>query len=410
MASVWKHPKSPYWTACYTMPDGRRVKQTTGLSNRTKALQAACILESEARPGLSEKHARALASRLFELLGGQPFAGKTVGAFFDEWAARKAREVAASTARKYRDSANHFVKFLGTRALADISAITAAEVAAFRDDLAGRLSISTANGNLKIVRVAFGDALRAKLIATNEAGLVPILKAPAGTTGTRRGFTVPELHRLLAAAGPEWRALILTSLYTGGQRLGDVARLTWANVDLQRAEISFTTRKTGRRQILPITGPLGASLASLPSSDDPRAAVFPQAAQRMAGSAVNGVGALSNQFRDLLAGAGLAEPASHAAGLHGRSSRRQSTELSFHSLRHTAGTLMKQAGITSTVVQDITGHDSAAVSAHYTKIDESTKRLALEKLPDITVPPKAQPKAKKHGSPPHRNPRGISDK
>jgi integrase len=393
MASVWKHPKSPFWTACYTLPDGRRVKQTTKIGNRTKALQAANILESEARPGLSEKHARDLASRLFELLGGQRFAGKTVKAFVEEWAGRKEREVAASTARKYRDSANHFVKFLGPRALADISSITSAEVAAFRDHLAGRLSLGTANGNLKIIRVAFADALRSKLVSVNEAANVPVLKAPAGTAGTRRGFTVPELHRLLATAGPEWRAMILTALYTGGQRLGDVARLTWANVDLQRAEISFTTRKTGRRQILPITGPLAAELAALPSSDDPLAPVFPQAARRMAASKVNGVGALSNQFRDLLAGAGLAEPASHAAALHGRSSRRQSTELSFHSLRHTAGTLMKQAGITSSVVQDIVGHDSAAVSQHYTHIDQDTKRAALSLLPDITKPlQKTKPK------------------
>jgi hypothetical protein len=34
-------------------------------------------------------------------------------------------------------------------------------------------------------------------------------------------------------------------------------------------------------------------------------------------------------------------------------------------------------------VQDIIGHDSEAMSAHYTHIDEASKRSALEKLPDI---------------------------
>jgi len=35
-------------------------------------------------------------------------------------------------------------------------------------------------------------------------------------------------------------------------------------------------------------------------------------------------------------------------------------------------------------VQDIIGHESAAISANYTHIDDVAKRWALAKLPDIT--------------------------
>jgi len=45
-------------------------------------------------------------------------------------------------------------------------------------------------------------------------------------------FTLPELRSLLAVANDEWKSLILFGLYTG-QRLGDLARLTWQNVDLE---------------------------------------------------------------------------------------------------------------------------------------------------------------------------------
>ena len=350
MASVWKHPKSPFWTACYSVPDGRRVKQSTKLTNKTRAQQAANILESEARENMSEKRARELASRLFECLGGQRFGGETVRAFLERWVARKNSETSAATARKYRDTANHFLTFLGQRATADISSITAREIAAFRDGLAARLAVGTANGNLKILRVAFADALRSKLVSVNEAANVPVLKAGAGGAGVRRGFTVPELQRVLAVAGEEWRAMILAGLYTGGQRLGDVARLTWNNVDLERMEIRLVTRKTGRRQIIPMTAPLLACMSALPSSDDPKAPVFPQAAARIASSKAGGVGALSNQFRDLLSAAGLANATSHTASGQGRSSRREAAELSFHSLRHTATSMMKNAGISGPVV------------------------------------------------------------
>jgi integrase len=59
--------------------------------------------------------------------------------------------------------------------------------------------------------------------------------------------------------------------------------------------------------------------------------------------------------------------------------------LSFHSLRHTATSLMKDAGISPATVQDIIGHESAAISAHYTHIGEIAKRQAIAAMPDVTV-------------------------
>jgi hypothetical protein len=46
---------------------------------------------------------------------------------------------------------------------------------------------------------------------------------------------------------------------------------------------------------------------------------------------------------------------------------------------------MKNAGMSSAVVQDIVGHDSAEISTHYTKIDTASKRKALDSLQDITA-------------------------
>jgi hypothetical protein len=46
---------------------------------------------------------------------------------------------------------------------------------------------------------------------------------------------------------------------------------------------------------------------------------------------------------------------------------------------------MKNAGISSAAVQDIIGHESAAISANYTHIDEETKRSALSAL--FRLPP-----------------------
>ena len=57
---------------------------------------------------------------------------------------------------------------------------------------------------------------------------------------------------------------MLFGLYLG-QRLGDLAKLTWRAVDLDSGEIAFTTRKTGRRIVLPLVQPLADSFGIIAS-------------------------------------------------------------------------------------------------------------------------------------------------
>ena len=86
-----------------------------------------------------------------------------------------------------------------------------------------------------------------------------------------------------------------------------------------------------------------------------------------------------------MADTGLVEPRKHKSNGKGRNSRRAFNELSFHALRHTATSLLKNAGISPAIVQDIIGHDSEAMSRHYTHIDMPTKREAMNKMPDILL-------------------------
>jgi integrase len=267
---------------------------------------------------------------------------------------------------------------LGDRDSVDISAITPRDIVRFRDCLATRLSISTANHAVKVVRMALKDAQADSLVSANVAVGVRPAKSEE-ESGRRRPFTLPEIKRLLRAAHSEWRGIILFGLYTG-QRLGDIARLTWQNVDLARGELALVSRKTKRRVQIPLAAPLqGFLLDRMDAGDDPKQPLFPKA------FAAKRVSALSNQFYDIMADTALVEPRKHKSNGKGRNSRRAFNELSFHALRHTATSLMKNAGVSPAVVQDIIGHDSPAVSAHYTRIEEATKRRAVDLLPDVTA-------------------------
>ena len=167
-----------------------------------------------------------------------------------------------------------------------------------------------------------------------------------------------------------------------------MARLTWQNVDLANQEIRFVTRKTHRSQVLPIAAPLLTCLSALPSTDDPKAPVFPNAAALLSASKSDNVGALSSEFHELPVEAGLAAARVHKRKGEGRSARRVTSELGFHALRHTFTSLAKIAGVGGAIVQDMAGHETAAVSAHCTTIDDATKRTALDALPDLTAPAK----------------------
>jgi integrase len=183
----------------------------------------------------------------------------------------------------------------------------------------------------------------------------------------------------LSACGEdqEWRGMVLFGLYLG-QRLGDLAKLTWRAVNLESGEIAFTAKKTGRRIVLPLMQPLVDYLSALPASDNPNAFIFPNSA------AHKRTGSLSNQFREILVAAGLIEPRVSEATGKGRSQARETSEISFHSLRHSAVTLLKAAGVSDFIAREIVGHDSAAVSRQYSHLSTEHKRDAMRNLPDVT--------------------------
>jgi len=273
------------------------------------------------------------------------------------------------------------LNWLDPRADEQITLIEKEDIKKFRDFELKRVSWRTARHAIKFSRLVFKSAKEdGKYHEDNPAAGVKIRERDQVIK--RRAFTIPEVRPILETADAEWRSLVYFGLYTG-QRIGDLARLTWQNVDLDRKEIRFVTRKTNRQMIIPIVKPLRKQIEKLPAGDDPHQPLHPRAFASVQKSGE--VNTLSRQFYELLADAGLVPQKDHSRleTAPGRDGRRRMTETSFHSLRHTATSLMRNAGVSESVVMDIIGHDSAAMSAHYTHVDEDTKRAALSKMPAI---------------------------
>ena len=390
MPSIHRQPGRPFWFCAYTIRDpaineNKRVFRSTKTSDRKQALEICRAWHKAsllARNGkLSTDAAREVIARgvadVFLAANAEPLSSATVRQWCNTWAETKSIETEPSTHARYVRITERFTDFLGSKADRDLSTLQAADVSRFRDSEAKKRSRATANLSLKVLRVCFGEAVRQDLLEVNPAVRVKMLKSK--DKSARRAFTVAEIKRILKACGDdeEWRGLVLFGLYLG-QRLSDLAKLRWRAINLDSGEIAFTTRKTGRRMVLPLMQPLADYLASLPVDDDPDSFIFPRAAK------ANHTGTLSNRFRDILVSAGLVEPRSHKGTGKGRSHARETSEISFHSLRHSAVTMLKAGGVSDVLAREIIGHESAAVSRQYTHLSTDDLRAAMQRLPDVT--------------------------
>jgi integrase len=383
MASVKRHPKSPFWMACFSLPDGRRTTRSTGTSDKKEAQRIANRFEDAANQGkakkLTESRARKTIADIFAIANHETLPSSNIREFLSSWLKRKQLEAGEKTHSRYTSVVDQLNDYLGSRASHDLTHLDAKEIIGFRDHLSKRVSPGTVNISLKVLRSALSQAKRDGLTDVNEAERVTLLKIRKAAR--REAFTEAQLRRILTAANQEWRRMILFGLYTG-LRIGDIATLTWRQVDLIHGNISLTTIKTGREQTLPIAKPLRSCIEKLPTGDDPDAPLFPEAFAARQRSHYGGT--LSNQFQKILVDAKLAKTRPHINTGKGRSAKRAPSVLSFHSLRHTATSMLKNAGVSDAVTRDIIGHESAAVSQNYTHIDRETKRLALDKLPDMS--------------------------
>ena len=381
MASLRRKPNSCYWIACFTDANGLQRQRSTKETNRGSAQRLAEKFEAAYATKLTEAQARMIMSDIYQEVRGETLYHSTTRKFMDDWLANKKVETTAGTFKRYRNAKDKLIKFLGDRAERDIAYIHKRDISALRDKTATELSASTANTDLKILRIAFAQAVVDGLRLDNPARAVKILKERRDDDATeRRPFTLAEVKRVLAVSPPEWRGLILAGFYTG-QRLGDVASMTWRMIDVDTRMVSFHAHKTNRLVKVPIAPALWRYLSRVPAHK-PGDPVFPNAHQER----VNADGEsrrLSAQFHALLLKSNLVEKRSKKNTGRGHSVKRKTSELTFHSLRHTTTTLLKRTGAPESVAMDIIGHESDTESAGYTHIDERSKRAAINRLPDL---------------------------
>lgn len=398
MASLTKdsNARSPFWIACYTAADGRRLKKSTKQTDRKKALEVCLALERAedmARKGtLTETRTRELLSEVLERTTGETLPFFTAEGFLRHWASGKGVSKATNTFQNYTRTAEAFIAHLGGRAKLNIAAITAKDVSTFRDaELASGKNPNTVRNGLNYLRVPFNAARRQGIITTSPIEGVehpPASTAEDGGELSKQPFNPEQVAALLNAAvalkkngrprfdeGKEWQTAIMFSLYTG-TRIHDTANITWGAIDLPAKLLTFRPQKTKRLVTIPLHPELEARLLEMSAPHSGKAFVFPNLAGKKTGT-------LSQRFAIIMAQANIENPVLTAAkGSKGRTVY----ALSFHSLRHTFNSAMANAGVSQEVRMKLTGHADANTNKGYTHHELAPLRAAIETIPAPSAP------------------------
>jgi integrase len=246
-------------------------------------------------------------------------------------------------------------------------------------------SVRTANLVTDRLRAMLTWAVRVGLISSNPLASLPRLPENEATKRyRRRALSDAEIESLLAAARdddlrthrrvsqlPLWRALLET-----GARYGELVRVTWADVDFERALLTLraTNTKSRKERSIPLLPTLVAELRALQPEHvavlgramRPSDLVFrsPEGCPWPAHS-VN----INRMLHRLLAAAEIDRL--DARGL----------KFDVHACRHSLASRLARAGVPITHAQKLLGHATVEMTAKvYVHLGEEQMRAAIERI------------------------------
>lgn len=249
---LYRMPRSPFWWASYTGPDGRRVRVSTRLTARRVAEEwlarrrtAVALARADHVSGIApaESSSAAGGTRVVSV-------ADAVRAYGIPWADRY-RERSAAYGANADAILTELLAVLGPdRRLASITASAVAETA---DRLAargraGKRAGATVDRHL--------SALRMLLTAAAEDGAIQgVPSFRRARRGTQVRTWVPneaQVARMIALARPPLRRAIILATETGLRR-GEMAELTSGSVDLEGRRLTVSRAKGGQGRTVPLS-------------------------------------------------------------------------------------------------------------------------------------------------------------
>lgn len=371
MANLFKRPTSQFWFACYRTRDGRQVRKSTKLSDKTAALKMA--LEWERVEKLAKQGSAAVAqfqkvvNEVSRDVIGESLPTETTEAYFRTWLESVKRLNTPATYERYRHVVDLFLKSLGTSAQQPIRGISPVHIERFLlKRLDQGVAPKTASVDIKILGAAFG---RAEKFGVHDRNPVPAVSLPKAISSEREAFTMEEVEKLVSASpNLDWQTAILLAAYTGA-RMGDCILMSWEHVDAEAGFLRFTQKKTLRTVSVPLHSRLVSHLEHL-SQHHATGYLCPSLASKTPG----GKHGLSEGFKRIVRRAEL-----DLMVIKGKGSRNFARR-TFHSLRHSFISALANSGVSPELRMELTGHKTSEIHKRYTHIDPKPLKEAIQRI------------------------------
>lgn len=243
------------WFAAFKNQNGKRVVLTTKVpilptlktgnktdkqmkeSSRAKAQIMADAMEEYEHKG--EKASDEAISALMKQGLIKSASNKiSIKEFLDSFLKKKA-EVKISIEQD-RKAVKLFLEFLGKDALIPFDAITRTMAQDFITSQLKRVRAGTVKRYRASLSYAFNQAVDEDLLTKNPFSRVKIENLKNDRI-EKKAFTEDEYCRLLEILPQNWKDLVETCIYSGGQRLGDLVTLRWENINFSNKVLTIWT-------------------------------------------------------------------------------------------------------------------------------------------------------------------------
>jgi integrase len=316
-----------YWS--YVWVNGVRHAKSTGSSNRRTAER----IDQHFKEELNLAHVGIV----------EPKPEMT----FSELAARFLAEGAPRP--HHVDRLKLLLPYWGDVAIGRITKAGARDYRAHRHEVKKNLSETTVNRDLEVLRHILFWAVDEGLLLANPLSRVPMVRE---RRKPRIILTVTEEDKLLAAAAPHLRSIIIAAL-DSGMRRGEILSERWEHVDFTRRVLYVSHSKTpdGEGREIPLTARLFADL---------------EARRKVSGFVFtfdnHPITRIKTAWKAALRRAGL-------------------RYIRFHDLRHAFNSRLGDLGVIADVRKALMGHSSGEdVNSLYTHVEIAARWRAIRKL------------------------------
>lgn len=230
-----------------------------------------------------------------------------------------------------------------------LSEITAKEIERFQAVRLQKVSKSTVNRQLGVLRSMLNKAVAWGKLQNNPMKTVQFFPEPEGRL---RFLEKEEIRRLIGNCDSRLRPIVVLAIYTGMRR-GEILNLQWLDVDFKRNIITLLDTKNGKSRQVPMNSLVVAALNQIERHPKSRYVFCYENGERIQD--------VRKPFSTALNNSGI-------------------KDFHLHDLRHTFASQLVMAGVDLNTVRELLGHKDIKMTLRYAHLAPSHKQLAVEAL------------------------------